>query len=170
MWPPCCWGSRSSARVHGRSTFGQIVEHRMNKPAFGAYPPRDDDLNRQLSLQKPVAFDVSMATELCDRQLVDFTRHPSVTLKRSFSQQRLLAVDGEGGGNGSALTGYRFSIRSRIWPKIDRPCTRAYFAQRAECAAIISGRRLSAFPPVEPISHARRPLEPLALYLRNPAP
>ena len=79
-----------AARVHGRFNFGQISEHYMNKLAFGVYPPRDDDLNRQLSLQKSVAFDVSMATELCDRQLVDSAHHPSVTLKRSFVQQRIL--------------------------------------------------------------------------------
>jgi hypothetical protein len=72
----------------------------MNKPAFGAYPPRDDDLNRQISLQKSVAFDVSKATELCDRQLVDSARHPSVTLKRSFVRQRILLVEAVGADNG----------------------------------------------------------------------
>ena len=85
-------------------------------PSFGVLPTPDDDLSHPVLLQKSVAFDVSMATVLCDRQSVDSARHPAVTLKRSFAQQRLLLV-------GSAATGYPFSIRSEIWPKIDRPCT-----------------------------------------------
>jgi len=59
-------------------------------PAFDVSPPPDDDLSRLVRLQKSVAFDVSMATVLCDRQSVDSARHRAVTLKRSFVQQRIL--------------------------------------------------------------------------------
>jgi hypothetical protein len=72
----------------------------MNKPAFGLNPPRDDDLDRRPSLQNPVAFDALMATELCDRQSVDSTYHPAVTLKRSFVQQRISLVEAVGADNG----------------------------------------------------------------------
>ena len=78
------------AQVHGRSNFGQIFEHCTNMPAFDVSPPPDDDLSRLVRLQKSVAFDVSMATVLCDRQSVDSARHRAVTLKRSFVQQRIL--------------------------------------------------------------------------------
>ena len=57
---------------------------------FDPNPPRDDDVNRRPLLQNSVAFHASMATELCDRQSVDSTHHPSVTLKRSFMRQGLL--------------------------------------------------------------------------------
>jgi len=75
------------AQVHRRSIFGQIFEHCTNTPAFDVLPPPDDDLSRSVRLQKSVAFDVSMATVLCDRQSVNSARHAAVTLKRSFTQQ-----------------------------------------------------------------------------------
>jgi len=106
----------SLAQVHGRSIFGQIFEHCTNTSEFDVLPTPDDDRSRPVLLQKSVAFDVSMATVLCDRQSVDSARHPTMTLKRSFTQQRLLPI-------GRSASGCQFSVRSKIWPKIDRPCT-----------------------------------------------
>src|ERR1700733_3071669 len=105
------------ARVHGRSIFGQIFEHHVNRPAFAPNPPRDDDVNRRPLLQNSVAFHASMATELCDRQSVDSTHHPSVTLKRSFMRQGLLLGEAREDDNDQSAGMPWFPVCSAIWPE-----------------------------------------------------
>jgi hypothetical protein len=87
---------KEEARVHGRSIFGQNLEHFMNRVDFGWEPATQQPNAASDPLQNLVAFAISMATALCYGQLSDLTHRPEMAFKHSFMQRRLLSANQEG--------------------------------------------------------------------------